>query len=492
MRAARLLLQNLSGTVNGYNIHIKDIACTGSAVFNAYNSVDLGGNSGWAFSQLPPLQNPDSIEGTSLVCLGATNVMYHISPVPGSIYYQWTVPSGATIISGQGDTTIIVNFGTATTGAITVQSFNGCNYGTITSSDITVLGSSPSPFVTISASPGNTICSGNTITFIAIAQDTAGIAPRYDFMVNGNIVQSGFSNSFTSSSLLNGDVVSCMIYLPASSCFNAITATSNSITIIVGNASPATAIEAVVCSDQLPYLWNGQVYNSAGDYTQHFSNSTGCDSMVTLHLIIANNSQPSSIEAVVCNDQLPYLWNGQVYNSAGDYTQHFSNSTGCDSIAILHLTIANHSQPSAIEAAVCHDQLPYLWNGQAYNNTGDYILHFTNNAGCDSMITLHLSIEPAGSGNCYCEIIIPNAITPNGDGINDYWKISHTDCVLKTNVSVYNRYGSLVYHADDYQNNWNGTYRSAACPDGTYYYVIKVTYANKSERMIRGNITILR
>ena len=214
--------------------------------------------------------------------------------------------------------------------------------------------------------------------------------------------------------------------------------------------------------------------------------------MVTLHLSIANNSQPSSITAVVCNDQLPYLWNSQSYDSAGDYTQHFSNSTGCDSIVTLHLAITNGSPPSKIEAQVCSGQLPYLWNGQAYNSSGDYTLNFTNSTGCDSIITLHLSVEAAGTGNCYCELIIPNAITPNGDGINDYWKISHTACVLKTDVSVYNRYGSLIYHADDYQNNWNGTFRSAPCPDGTYYYIIKATYLSKSERLMRGNITILR
>ncbi len=428
-----------SGSVAGYNIHIKDIACTGGAVFNAYNSVDQGGNSGWIFSQLPPLQNPDSIVGPSPVCLGATNVIYHISPAPGSIYYQWTVPSGATIISGQGDTTITVNFGTATSGTITVQSFNGCNYGTITNTNINIIVSAPSPAVTLSSHPGINICPGNTVTFVAQAQDTAGIPPRYDFMVNGNNVQSGFANSFTSTSLLNGDIISCIIALPATACYAATTATSNSITIIVGNIS-----------------------------------------------------QPSIIEASVCNDQLPYLWNGQAYDSTGDYTQHFINSTGCDSTVTLHLTIANNTPPSKVEATVCNDQLPYLWNGQAYNSTGEYTDHFTNSAGCDSIITLHLFVEPPGSGECYCELVIPNVITPNGDGINDLWKISHTTCILKTAVYIYNRYGSLIYHADDYQNNWNGTFKSAACPDGTYYYVIKAIYASKLEKLMKGNITILR
>ena len=92
----------------------------------AYNSVDLGGNSGWNFATLPPLSNPGVINGPASFCPGATGVTYYIAPVPGAISYTWTVPLGATITSGQGDTLITVNLGTAVSGNISVNAFSGC------------------------------------------------------------------------------------------------------------------------------------------------------------------------------------------------------------------------------------------------------------------------------------------------------------------------------------------------------------------------------
>src|SRR5262249_44725865 len=84
-----------SGDMPGFNIHVKDIIFTGGANFIAYNSVDLGGNSGWDFATLQPLADPGPVIGPSVICTGATGVVYHTAPVPGSIYYEWTVPQGA-------------------------------------------------------------------------------------------------------------------------------------------------------------------------------------------------------------------------------------------------------------------------------------------------------------------------------------------------------------------------------------------------------------
>jgi hypothetical protein len=126
-----------SGAVIGFNIHIRDIHCIGGATFNAYNSVDLGGNSGWNFSTLPPLSNPGAINGPSSFCPEAVGITYHTAPVAGAISYNWTVPSGATITSGQGDTLITVNFGSAA-GSITVTASSGCALSTNSSLPVTL------------------------------------------------------------------------------------------------------------------------------------------------------------------------------------------------------------------------------------------------------------------------------------------------------------------------------------------------------------------
>jgi gliding motility-associated-like protein len=72
----------------------------------------------------------------------------------------------------------------------------------------------------------------------------------------------------------------------------------------------------------------------------------------------------------------------------------------------------------------------------------------------------------------YKKISIPNAFSPNNDGINDTWKIDKLITYPDADVSVFNRYGQLLYHSKGYTTEWNGTFKGALLPVGTYYYVI--------------------
>ena len=72
------------------------------------------------------------------------------------------------------------------------------------------------------------------------------------------------------------------------------------------------------------------------------------------------------------------------------------------------------------------------------------------------------------------EINISQAVTPNGDGINDTWMIYNIEQHPKSVIHVFNRWGSEVFYAKNYQNNWNGFYKDQTqpLPDGSYYYQI--------------------
>ena len=84
------------------------------------------------------------------------------------------------------------------------------------------------------------------------------------------------------------------------------------------------------------------------------------------------------------------------------------------------------------------------------------------------------------------------AFTPNGDGINDLWLVTNSFCLREAQVQVFNRYGALVFKSDNYQNNWNGTYKDKPVPDGTYYYVVSYRLVNNKVIQKKGNVTILR
>lgn len=67
---------------------------------------------------------------------------------------------------------------------------------------------------------------------------------------------------------------------------------------------------------------------------------------------------------------------------------------------------------------------------------------------------------------------IPNAFTPNGDGVNDKWDIKFLDEYGSCRVNVFNRWGLIVYSSIGYSVPWDGTYKGSALPSGTYYYII--------------------
>jgi gliding motility-associated-like protein len=72
---------------------------------------------------------------------------------------------------------------------------------------------------------------------------------------------------------------------------------------------------------------------------------------------------------------------------------------------------------------------------------------------------------------------IPEAFTPNGNNINEYFVIGNLENFEQRQLNIYNRYGNSVYSSDNYQNDWDGTRsdNGQALPDATYYYVLKLS-----------------
>lgn len=69
-------------------------------------------------------------------------------------------------------------------------------------------------------------------------------------------------------------------------------------------------------------------------------------------------------------------------------------------------------------------------------------------------------------------IVIYNAISPNGDGYNDFFRIENIEQFPDNEVKIFNRWGNLVFQARSYDNTWDGRYEGKKLPDGTYFYRI--------------------
>lgn len=89
----------------------------------------------------------------------------------------------------------------------------------------------------------------------------------------------------------------------------------------------------------------------------------------------------------------------------------------------------------------------------------------------------------------YDKLIVPNAFSPNGDGVNDLWNITAIDAFDTPHVKVMNRYGELVFESSDYAKAWDGKYRSNDLPAGVYYYVIKL---RSDINPVSGSVMLIR
>ncbi|GAB1450158.1 hypothetical protein MASR2M47_02140 [Draconibacterium sp.] len=144
------------------------------------------------------------------------------------------------------------------------------------------------------------------------------------------------------------------------------------------------------------YTWiDGQTYTASNNVAQWtLTNAAGCDSVVTLDLTINNSTTGTDVQTA-CDT---YTWiDGQTYTASNNVAQWtLTNAAGCDSIVTLDLTINNSTTGTDVQTA-CDT---YTWiDGQTYtasNNSATFTL--TNAAGCDSIVTLDLTIDNSTSG----------------------------------------------------------------------------------------------
>src|SRR5207248_1113673 len=146
-----------------------------------------------------------------------------------------------------------------------------------------------------------------------------------------------------------------------------------------------------ICQNQLPYNWNGLTLNAAGTYSDTLTSAAGCDSIATLILKV-NAVLRDTTTQTICQNQLPYSWNGLTLNAAGTYSDTLTSAAGCDSIATLILNV-NAVLRDTTTQTICQNQLPYSWNGLTLNAAGTYSDTLTSAAGCDSIATLILNVN---------------------------------------------------------------------------------------------------
>ncbi|WP_190242617.1 T9SS type B sorting domain-containing protein [Hymenobacter lapidiphilus] len=348
---------------------------------------------------------------------------------------------------------------------------------------------SVTPTVTVATPPAS--CPGTPLTFTAVATD-AGTAPTFRWFVNNIPVASG--PTYTSSTLVTGDQVRVEVTATAGLCS---TGPATATITVTRTATPTPTL--VIAREAGPPACQGEPQTFRATSVTEGGANPGYQWQVD------GNNVPGATNPVFISSTLR---DGQTV------TLRLSTVNSCgQTVTAVSNGVIVRVQPT-VKISAGPDKEVILGNSVVLEGTadGNYPVTWTPTAGLDfsgndplrpraSPTTTTTYTLSAGAGGCAATdqvtvtvreaIRIPNAFTPNGDGRNDTWQIEFIEEFPDNTVTVFNRWGSQVFSAQNYSraNEWRGDINGKPAPVGTYYYV--VVTKGPLGKSYSGSLTVL-
>jgi gliding motility-associated-like protein len=150
------------------------------------------------------------------------------------------------------------------------------------------------------------------------------------------------------------------------------------------------------------------------------------------------------------------------------------------------------------------DAMSYFWSfGDSQTSTDENTEHTYISSGeyCVKLIattTFSSGIPTCVDSITNCVTInplsvlhIPNAFSPNGDGINDYFSVSSSR-IYDYHLTIFNRWGTTIFQTYDLDATWDGTYGQTIIQDGVYYYFVSYRDVEMKKYAKNGTVTLLK
>ena len=500
----------------------------------------------------PPLLSvtfslPLSIDGThNINCYGgAVPVNIAVSGgITGTYQYSWSTSDGSGIVAGLEDQDAL----TAGTYHLKVTDLNGCE----SAIDFTL--SQPDSLKSVFSVKNITCKSGLFDDGSIDLSVTGGIAPYTFMWSNGQGTEdiSGLTRGYyrvlvtdsngcsrTDSALV--ELPPPLTYTKKVSDYNGYNISCNGLNDGFINITPTNG------TPPFDYQWTGPAPFSetgqnisvlkAGTYVLTITDNNFCTATETFILTepgklgmditlstsfdggfnincAGSNSGSINVEPLNYVKTIEYLWSDGIFGktrnglAAGDYYLIITDANGCHANDTITLTepdsikidfIVTHpfcpDKPDgqinlAVTGGVMGTSYIYRWKDNSTDeiltdvHTGFYSVTVTDFNGCS--VKDSVWVDPL---NKSC-LRIPNAITPNGDLINDVWRIGMIELYPQVDIIIFNRWGETVWRsARGYPEPWDGRSNGKALPVDSYHYIIDL---HNGSKLIIGNVTIVR
>ncbi len=121
----------------------------------------------------------------------------------------------------------------------------------------------------------------------------------------------------------------------------------------------------------------------------------------------------------------------------------------------------------------------------SYSHVNDYTLTIVYNTTCRAVATAKVIVS--GGEPVY----IPNAFTPNGDGVNDMFMVYGTG-IKTVDLMIFNRWGEKVFDSGDQFLGWDGNYKGVLQEPGVYVYQARIVFLDDTKSLRTGSVTLIR
>jgi gliding motility-associated-like protein len=262
--------------------------------------------------------------------------------------------------------------------------------------------------------------------------------------------------------------------------------------------------------------------NSPGTYSVVGTTVEGCSSLDTLKVVsvwplpaisLDHNSElcQSSSRILDPGQFSSYQWQDgntsrkYTVNGMGIYYVQVTDNNGCvnaDTVYITTILPPPHDflpgdtsicSYGSAELASVRSFASYRWStgGTAtkliVDKAGKYWLQVRDDKGCVGTDTVVVNIK-----DCMVGLKVPNAFTPNHDAANDVFRVLLFGKVKSFELTVYNRWGQIVFYTVDRYKGWNGTIAGKDQDPGVYIWTCKYELEGNTEKMKRGTVTLIR